>query len=123
MAFEIRDLFQMDDRTTRKPVWEVYDSLGAASEWTITRATFQLRHVNSGTVIASGDSDNPGEVVINNEDVDRAGNIIRTIQPTIDLNGTDAIRGSYKISFHLYLSNGEDFVVRGPVQIVDFEAV
>jgi hypothetical protein len=122
MAFEIRELLQLNDGTLRKPVYEVYDAFGSTN-WSVERATFSLRHVNTGAVIASGDSDNPGEVVINNEDTDRAGNTIKTVRPTIDLRGTDAERGSHKLSFHIYLDTGEDDVIRQPVQIVDFEAV
>lgn len=122
MAYEIRNLLQLSDRTLRKPVWEVYDALGR-TDWKITRATFQIIHVNSGTLVASGDSDNLGEVVINNDDEDRAGNSIKTVRPTIDLTGTDAERGSYKMSFHIYLDTGEDDVVRQPIQIVDYEGM
>jgi hypothetical protein len=123
MAFEIRDLLQLNDGTLRKPVWEVYDAYGS-TEWSITRATFVLRHVDSGTIISQGDSDNPGgEVVVNNDDEDRAGNPIKTVRPTIDLRGTEAERGSHKLSFHIYLDTGEDDVIRQGVQIVNFEEV
>lgn len=120
MAYEIRPLLQLNDRTLRKPVWEVYDALGR-TDWNITRATFQIIHVNTGTVIASGDSNNVGEVVINNDDEDRAGNSIKTVRPTIDLTSTDTQRGSHKMSFHIYLDTGEDDIVRQPIQIVDYE--
>jgi hypothetical protein len=119
MAFEIRDLLQLEDGTLRKPVWEAYDALGSA-DWSITRATFSLRHVN-GTILAQGDSDNVDEVIVNNDDEDRAGNTIKTIRPTIDLRTTDVQRGSHNLIFHVYLDTGEDFVVRHPVQILDFE--
>lgn len=121
MAFEIRDLLQLEDGTLRKPVWEAYDTLGA-TDWSITRATFSLRRVN-GTVIVSGDSDVVGECTINNDDTDRAGNAIKTIRPTIDLTVTDATRGSHNLLFHVYLDTGEDFVVKQPIQVVDYEEV
>jgi len=122
MAYEIRGLLQLQDGTLRKPVWEVFDEYGSV-DWEITRATFQVRHVNTGAIISSGDSDNVGEVEINNDDEDRAGNPIKTVRPTIDLRATDTMPGSYKMSFHIYLDTGEDDVVRQPVQLVNYEGV
>jgi hypothetical protein len=122
MAYEIRTIMQLQDGTLRKPVWQVFDEYGS-DDWNITRATFQVRHVNSGTIIASGDSDLVGEVEINNSDEDRAGNPIKTVRPTIDLRDTDTFPGSYKMSFHIYLDTGEDDVVRQPVQLVNYEGV
>ena len=121
MAFEIRDALQLNDGTLRKPFWEVYDTLGRTNfEWSISRVIFQLIHVNTGTVIASGDSNVPGECAINNADEDAAGNEIKTVRPTIDLTSTDTQKGAYKLWFHIFFDTGEDDFVRQPVQIVDY---
>jgi hypothetical protein len=121
MASEIRDLLQLNDSTVRKPIYEVYDALGS-TDWLVERCTFQVYNTRSRTVLTSGDSDNPGECAINNNDVDRAGNEIKTVQPLIDLRGTDVERGSHMLAFHIYLDTAEDDVVRQLVQIVEYLA-
>lgn len=117
MTFEIQCPLKLNRGTIRKPKWEVFD-LHGNTVFSLSSATWLLKNTKTGEEIDSGSA------TVNNADTDTAGNTIKTVQPTIDLERTDPVNlGMYQISFKIKFTNGESDVMRQPIEIVDFEEV
>lgn len=115
MPHQIKEVLQLQIGTIRKPKWDIFDYYGR-TDLEIDEANFSLKRVSDGAELLAG------SCAVDNEDEDTAGNTIRTVQPTIDLNATDADKGLYALSLHVFFTNGEDDVIMQAVEIVDFEA-
>lgn len=96
-----------------KPVKvEVYD-LNGATVFSIGAATWALYN-RIGTEVLSGIG------AVNNADTDAAGNTIKTVTATIDLNATDLeIVGVYYLVFDIALTSGQTGMCRIPIELVD----
>jgi hypothetical protein len=106
MSTELKGILELHVGTIRRPkyrVFDVYDNPDFDLV-TVDAATFTLTREDSGEQITAG------ACAVDNEDSDRSGNEIKTIQPTLDLRQTelDEDETLAVMDFHLTLSNGED---------------
>jgi len=116
MAFQIKKVEKFNIGTIRKPVYKVYDK-GGFEDFNLSDASFSIKQSKTGTEVESG------SCTIDNADQDAAGNTIKTIQPTINLTGTDIEPGPHFMDFFVEFTNGESDVFLVPIEIVEYREV
>jgi hypothetical protein len=120
MPYEVKELKKIALGTIRRIKYEVYDVNGA--DLTLSAASFRVRDSDGGTIVG-GQSGVGNVVVLNNADVDRAGNTIKTVQMEIDFSNTEFAAGHYQLTFDVTFSTGETEKFKVPIEIEDFEEV
>ena len=123
MPQELSGITKMALRTIQKPKFEIYDSFGASVTLAEPQCSFALKDATSGTVIISSTGGTDGFIDVNNADTDAAGNTIKTIQVTLDLNDTDVSAGRYWLMLYVTLSTGETDRFKIQIDAIDFEGV
>ena len=90
-------------------------------EFGLINATYQLVDRATGEVVQSGDG------VVSNEDLDEAGNVIRSVMITMDLTiGTSGVKQVdgydpkiYLLLIHWYADTGDDDIIKAPIRVVN----
>ena len=108
----VLDLKKMDIDTVGVIRIEVYD-LNGSTVFSVNTATWTLYDRHGAEVLS-------GSGAINNADTDPAGNTIKTVTATIDLNTTDLEEvGMYYLVFDVTLSSGQSDRCRIPLEVGD----
>lgn len=116
MVAEIRDLKLMNVDEVVMLRYEVFD-LNGSTTFTISSGTYELKRRHVGDTIIEG------ALTVNNNDVDRAGNAIKTVSMTLDMRQTDADTGHYFLILYVQLSTGQTKYFRVPCKVVDLRGI
>ena len=90
-------------------------------EFGLISATYQIVDRATGEVVQGGDA------VVNNEDLDEAGNAVKSVMVTLDLTiGTSGVRQVdgydpkiYLLLIHWYADTGDDDIIKAPIRVVN----
>jgi hypothetical protein len=116
MAFEIKKVEKFAVGTVRKPAYQVYDK-GGFTDFNMSDAVFALRNSETNAIVDSG------SCTIDNSDQDVAGNTIKTVQPTLNLTGTDLEAGPHVMTITVTFTNAETDRFLIPIEIVEYREV
>lgn len=114
MSAEIKELLKFNIDTLVIKKFKVFD-LNGSTAFTVSTSTWSLKKRADESEILTGSS------TVNNSDVDRAGNTIKTVSLSIDLRDTDEFaRGAYYLIIQTSLSTGHMDIFRVPTELVDY---
>ena len=113
MSLELKTLLKFNLDTVVMKRFKVHD-LNGSDTFTIAAALYELRDRADSAVVKNGTG------TVNNADVDRAGNAIKTVSLSIDFTDTDALPvGPYYLVVHVRLTTAQTDFFRYPVELVD----
>ena len=115
MSEEIKKLLKVSVGTTVIKKYQIFDK-NLSTSFSLSSATWDLRDSPSGSVIKSGTGS------VDNADTDRAGNTIKTVELTLDLDETDLISlGAHYLTILVTLTTGQSDLFRQPAEVVNYK--
>lgn len=115
MSAEITKLSLMHRGTLVRKVYEAYDRNGSTS-FELNNARFVLRRSDDNTIVQSG------SCIVKNNSIDKAGNTIKTLQLTLNLQNTDIDASPHYLLIYVRLSTSQYDVFRQPIMVRDWRA-